>query len=228
MEDKTLPANPAESQQVIVFVHGRNVGNWEYHDESETMFKRLYWQGYSGRFAAFDWPSPLFALFPSGTNEISYLGFNTGEYISWHSGTALKAYIDDLRNRLPEYTINLAVHSLGNVAANEAIREGAQVDNYVLMQAAISAGAFDGNNSALNYNYLAATAGSSPNANALGGYNNCFTNQCRRVNFYNDDDFALYEGVVLGVMTHTWEGNQLDYKPDTYIYFGEFQLSLFV
>ncbi len=222
VEDKTLPANPAESQQVIVFVHGLNVGNWEYHDESETMFKRLYWQGYSGRFAAFDWPSPLFALIPTGTNEISYLGFNTGEYISWHSGTALKAYIDDLRNRLPEYTINLAVHSLGNVAANEAIREGAQVDNYVLMQAAISAGAFDGNNSALTYNYLAATAGSSPNANALGGYNNCFTNQCRRVNFYNDDDFALYEGVVLGVMTHTWEGNQLDYKPDTYIYFGGF------
>jgi len=225
VEDQILPANPTEDQQAIVFVHGLNVGYAEYRSESETMFRRLYWQGYQGRFAAFDWPSPLFSLLPTGTNEISYYGFNTGEYISWQSGAALMSYIDDLRNRLPGYTINLAAHSLGNVAANEAIREGAQVDNYALMQAAISAGAFDGNNTNLIYDYLAATASSSPDADSLGGYNNCATNQCRRVNFYNDDDFALYEGVVSGITVHTWEGNQLDYKPDTYIYFGNFNYS---
>ena len=208
-----LPANPSEDQQVIVYVHGLNIGPWEYYDDAETMFKRLYWQGYHGRFAAFRWPSPDFAAIPTGTNEISYLGFNTGEYISWHSGAALKAYIDDLHNRLPGYTVNLAVHSLGNVAANEAIREGAQVGNYALMQAAISAGAFD-SSANLNYDYLAIRGSSSPDQNTLGGYRNCFTNQCRRVNFYNDDDFALYEGVVFGVMTHIWEGNQLDYRPD--------------
>jgi hypothetical protein len=219
VQDKIAPTSPTEDQQVIMFVHGLNVGAWEYHSESETMFKRLYWQGYYGRFAAFDWPSPLFALIPTDTNEISYFGFNTGEYVSWHSGAALKAYIDNLRSRLPGYAINLAVHSLGNVAANEAIREGAQVDNYALMQAAISAGAFDGNNSALTYDYLATTASTSPGASALGGYNNCFTNATRRVNFYNDDDFALFEGVVGGITTHTWEGNQLDYKPDSYDFF---------
>ena len=223
VEDKILPANPAEDQKVTVFVHGLNVGAWEYHNEAETMFKRLYWQGYHGRFAAFDWPSPVFAVIPTGTNEISYLGFNTGEYVSWHSGAALKAYIDDLHNRLTNYTVNLAVHSLGNVAANEAIKEGAQVDNYALMQAAISAGAFDGNNSALTYDYLATTASSSPGADTLGGYGNCFTNATRRVNFYNDDDFALYGAVFSSGTFHTWEGNQLDYKPDTYIYFGGFQ-----
>jgi hypothetical protein len=72
----------------------------------------------------------------------------------------------------------------------------------------------------LTYDYLATTASSSPGASALGGYNNCFTNATRRVNFYNDDDFALFEGVVGGITVHTWEGNQLDYKPDTTVYFG--------
>jgi hypothetical protein len=99
------------------------------------------------------------------------------------------------------------------VAANEAIREGAQVDNYALMQAAISAGAFDGDNANLTYDYLAATASTSPDANALGGYNNCATNAARRVNFYNDDDYALFTGPL-----QAWEGNQLRYKPDQFAY----------
>jgi len=218
VEDQLLNPNAAENQQLIMFVHGLNVPNWEYMDESETMFRRLYWQGFGGRFATFDWPSPIFALLPTGSNDISYFGFNTGEYVSWHSGAALNSYIGNLRSRLPGYSINVAAHSLGNIAANEAIREGAQVDNYALMQAAVSAEAFDGNNTNLIYDYLAATASSSPDANALGGYNDCFTNAARRVNFYNDDDFALYEGVILGVTTHTWEGNQLDYRPDQFTY----------
>ena len=93
------------------------------------------------------------------------------------------------------------------------------------MQAAIGAGAFDGNNTNLIYDYLAATASSSPDADILGGYNNCATNQCRRVNFYNDDDFALFGAVVGSRRFHTWEGNQLDYKPDTYIYLGVLRYS---
>jgi hypothetical protein len=179
------------------------------------MFKRLYWEGYRGLFAAFRWPSPVFSLLGTDTNEISYLGFNTGEYISWHSGAALKGYLDSLTNRFPGYNINLAAHSLGNAAANEAIREGAQVNNYALMQAAISAEAFDGDNTNLIYDYLAATATNSPDANTLGGYNNCATNGTRRVNFYNDDDYALFMGPLQG-----WEGNQLRYKPDVFTFPG--------
>jgi hypothetical protein len=210
VKDKMLAATTDEDPQAIIFVHGINNSQFDYYDSSETMFKRLYWQGYRGRFCAFRWPSPLFKAIPTSASDISYLGFNQGEYISWHSGAALKAYIDDLHSRLTNYTVNLAAHSLGNVAANEAIREGAQVDNYALMQAAISAGAFDGNNTALNYSYLTdSSLSNSPAANALGGYNNCATNATRRVNFYNDDDWALFRGPL-----QMWEGNQHQYKPD--------------
>jgi hypothetical protein len=209
VKDKTWPVDLSEDKQVIVFVHGLNTSQSGYYNDSETMFKRLYWQGFRGRFAAFRWPSPTWAFIPTGSDQVSYFEFNKGEYLSWHSAAALKAYIDDLRNRLPGYTINLAVHSLGNPAANEAIREGAQVDNYAMMQAAIGAGAFDGNNTNLIYSDLASTAYSSPDTDALGGYKNCFTNAARRVNFYNDDDYALAKGPG-----NAWEGNQLLFKPD--------------
>jgi hypothetical protein len=217
VEDHELPPNPAESPQAIVFIHGLNNSEFDYYDTSETMYKRLYWEGYSGRFGAFRWPSPIFATVPTSSDEISPYGFDFGEYISWHSGAALKDYIGDLRSRVPGYAIDLAVHSLGNVAANEAIREGALVDNYALMQGAISAESFDGTNSALTYDYLADTATNSPDANVLGGYNNCATNATRRVNFYNDDDWALFEGAVMGITTHTWEGNELT-KPNIFIF----------
>jgi pimeloyl-ACP methyl ester carboxylesterase len=212
---QSIAFDSTQDTNVIIFVHGLNTSEFAYYNDAETMFKRLYWQGYEGVFGAFRWPSPVFTGIQSDSNQISYLGFNTGEYNSWHAGVALKSYLDSLTNRFPAYKINLAVHSLGNVAANEAIREGAHVDNYALMQAAISAGAFDGNNTNLIYSYVAATAGNSPDANALGGYKNCFTNATRRVNFYNDDDYALFQGFL-----HAWEGNQLRYRPDVFTYPG--------
>jgi hypothetical protein len=85
------------------------------------------------------------------------------------------------------------------------------VDNLVLSKVTVPAEAIDGNNSSLVYSYLAASAGNTPDADTLGGYNNCFTNQCRRVNFYNDDDFACYSG-ALGLVS--WEQTQLYYRPD--------------
>ena len=51
-----LPPNPTESKQMIIFVHGINNTPWDYENTSETMFKRLYWAGYQGRFSAFRWP----------------------------------------------------------------------------------------------------------------------------------------------------------------------------
>jgi len=218
--ENTIEPDPTGDTNMIVFIHGLNTSDFAYYNDGETMFKRLYWQGYRGQYSTFRWPSPVFSAIPANTNQISYLGFNTGEFISWHSGAALKGYLDSLTNRFLGYKINVAVHSLGNACANEAIREGAHVDNYALMQAAMSAWAFDGNNTNLIYNYLASTASSSPDTNSLGGYRNCFTNAPRRVNFYNDDDFALYRAVILGATIHTWEANQLDYKPDTFVYIG--------
>ena len=39
----------------ILFVHGWNMKPWEKDRFAETAFKRLYWQGYQGRFGSFRW-----------------------------------------------------------------------------------------------------------------------------------------------------------------------------
>ena len=41
---------------LIVFVHGFNVDNDDWLDDSDTVFKRLYWAGYQGKFTSVSWP----------------------------------------------------------------------------------------------------------------------------------------------------------------------------
>jgi hypothetical protein len=209
----TVTSNPAsppdEDKQLIVFVHGINNNDADYLNSSNTMFKRLFWQGFKGHFASFRWPSPLFSVIP--------VEFNTGEYIAFKSGAAMKEYLNYLRTnaRLKNYTINVAAHSQGNIVVGQALREGAQIANYALMEAAVSAKAYDGNNTALDYTYLTGEEGTNPtpDQDTLGCYKNCFTTPARRVNFYNEFDYAL---VGSPSNLHAWEGNQHDYKPDNF------------
>ena len=209
----TITNNPApvpgEDKQLIVFVHGINNTDADYINSSNTMFKRLFWQGFRGHFASFRWPSPLFSIIP--------VEFNTGEYIAFKSGAGMKGYIEYLHTnpRLASYTVNVAAHSQGNIVVGEAIREGAQIANYALMEAAVSAKAHDGDNAALDYSYLTGqeTVNQTPDTEVLGGYKNYFASPTRRVNFYNEFDYALV-GSPLNL--HAWEGNQHDYKPDNF------------
>ncbi len=156
----------------------------------------------------------IWQLFPVSTNQIN-LNYNKGEYVSWQSAAALKNYIDDLHDRFTNYTLNMFALSEGGVIGSAAIELGAQVDNLVLSKVTLPAEAFDGVNTNLIYGYLASGGASTPNANALGGYNNCFTNGAtRRVNFYNDDDYACFKG-PLGA----WEYVQKMTRPDHTILF---------
>jgi hypothetical protein len=213
--------NPAEDKEIVIYVHGLNNSPFDYEDSAQTICKRLYWQGYHGRYAAFRWPCPTWSLWPTSTNQITLFDYDKGEYISWQSGAALKNYIDSLHVRYPDYVVNIMTVSEGGITANDAVRLGAQVDNLVLSKVTVPAEACDGNNSSLIYSYLASTAGNTPDADALGGYNNCFTNQCRRVNFYNDDDFACYSGALHLI---SWEQAQLDLRPDQYFVMGTIEV----
>jgi hypothetical protein len=84
-----------------------------------------------------------------------------------------------------------------------------------MCQGAVSAWAFDGSNTNLIYSYLAAGAGTTPDADAAGGYSDAFNDSTRRVNFYNEQDWALFSGFG-GI----WEGNQLHFRPDAFTYPG--------
>lgn len=77
------PQNMDTNTPYILFVHGYNMKPWEKDRYAETAFKRLYWQGYQGRFGAFDWPTTVQGIL----NLTS--GFDDSEEQAWNSEVEL-------------------------------------------------------------------------------------------------------------------------------------------
>jgi hypothetical protein len=180
--------NSGEDSNIIVFVHGINVGDWDWLDDSDTIFKRLYWAGYQGKFATVKWPCDF--LTPPQPFVISV--FNESELKAYKASTALKTYLSGLRTRFPNDRLNLLVHSQGNAVVSEAIEQGASFDTYILTQGALPANCYDVNAT----NDPAITeydTGSNitPEWQPMG-YHGVYTNMTGHiVNFYNPQDLVL-------------------------------------
>jgi hypothetical protein len=206
-----------EEMKYILYVHGWNMQAWEKNRFAETAFKRLYWQGYKGRFGVFCWPStysfepPLSAIL-DGTN------YDQGEWAAWKSATPLKDLLVSL-NGTYGGQVNVMAHSMGNVVTGEALRLASQqgtgqiVRAYVASQAAVPAHCYDGARSediAAVFGFWTSIGrffdGSTQLPNVYPDWltsNGAATG--RRVNFYNVNDYALWHDV--------WELNQA-FKPD--------------
>jgi hypothetical protein len=86
ISDRVVEPNQAETNQMIIYVHGWRMTQFDYYSFSESMFKRLYWAGYQGRFAALKWPT----LAADNTGDISqYFTYNRSEHIAFDSGVWL-------------------------------------------------------------------------------------------------------------------------------------------
>lgn len=212
------PYDPSEAKELAVFVHGWRMTESDYYSFSETMFKRLYWQGFQGRFASLRWPTrsedtdpPILGLIPA-----DLLTYNRSEHIALKSGTGAAAYFTGLRERYTNYTISACAHSMGGVVMMESLKQLAAaeqqpLDNLVLMQAAVPAQCYD--TTVTNLPLLVATEASFPTPNTYSNYAAAMTNALRRraYNFHNADDFALATGTktILGTTYNvSWEGNQ--------------------
>ena len=140
----------------MVLVHGWNMTDgtqtrgpatdWK-RAFAETALKRLYWQGFRGNVAAFDWPT--FAD-QEGIlqGDLAFFNFtyNASEYQAFRSGRSLMTFLADKKATGP---VHLLAHSMGIVEAAEALRQWtaagngqALVSNYVAMQGALSAGGY--------------------------------------------------------------------------------------
>ena len=187
-----------DAKQLLVLVHGWNNSPQQSESYAQTMFKRLYWAGYQGRFAALRWPT---------LTEI--LTYNRSEYIAFRSAAGASAYFNSLRSRYPDYSINAAAHSMGNIVMMEALKLQAgsgsnALDNYVLMEAASPAHCYDTN--APLCPGLFTEEFEHPTPNTYYGYPGAINAALRgtMVNFFNTNDFALA----------AWVGNQLLQKPE--------------
>jgi len=205
-------AVPAEGNYIL-FVHGWNMAPWEKDAFADTAFKRLWWQGYKGRFGAFQWPTEYGF---SGT--ISAIAdadnYDNSESNAWASATGLLGKLNDLNAEYPGHVYMFA-HSMGNVVAGEALRLAGTnqvVNTYVAMQAAIPSHAYDPTTYTRtnNLNYLGIGYNShAPNCYAsywTGGapcYFDGTVGAGSYINFYNQQDWALAR----------WEVDQ-DFKPD--------------
>jgi hypothetical protein len=140
------PSWDEEGKNYVVFVHGWKMFEHEAIGFAETMYKRLWHQGYKGRFAFFRWPTYAhegFGIinFDIANGIAAFLAkFNESEYRAWRYGESLKQYVESLPS---DYTMNMAAHSMGNITAGSALIRGLSVNNYALLQAAVPASCYD-------------------------------------------------------------------------------------
>lgn len=211
---KNAPHAPDETSQIVVFIHGINNTDSDFQDTCKTIYKRMYWSGYHGRFSGFHWPC---ALLPPST--INPFEFNIGEFYAWKSATALKNYLWYLRDRpdLAGYDIDLFAHSQGNIVTSEAIEQGATFDNYILTQGAVPAHCYDTNTPFLASLVEADETTPTPFYATNGGYHGYFAGlQGNLVNFYNTNDFALVSGSYYDIAAN-WVQDQKTQKPEAFL-----------
>lgn len=202
---------PDETPQATVFVHGWNMPEIEASKFSETLFKRLWHQGYTGRLVSFRWPTYLLQQ-PTLVDS-----FNASEHRAWEYGAALKMLLDGLP---APYKRNVIAHSMGGVVTSSAIRLGADVDNVLMMQAAVAASAYD-SRSELNWSTLSTAEADAPlqlkTPNLFSGdrgYGGMMGGRGARVfNYHNFADFALQTGNFADTIDVNWVQNQILQKP---------------
>jgi pimeloyl-ACP methyl ester carboxylesterase len=210
------PRAQPDSKEIAVFVHG-----WRMPDFSETMFKRLYWEGFQGRFATLRWPTRSAETDPF--LGLNYATFNRSEHIAFDSGAGTAGYLNSLRNRYPDYKISVCCHSMGAVVMMEALRQLAQansqpINNLVLMQGAIAAQAFDAN--VTNYPLFVEREQSIPTPNLYSNYGTNISAALRSdgkiVNFFNPVDLALRLWQVNQGFQTSYSNETVTIKPNTF------------
>jgi hypothetical protein len=176
-----------ETKQFLLFVHGWNVTNGRYTEQSGECFKRLWWQGYKGIFAAIRWPGDLTGAdqsswWSTAENALDYFEI---EYRGFKYGQSVKQYTDHFN--AVGYTVGVVGHSMGNIVSSEALKSGGNF-TYVLMDGAVSARCYDTSSSL----ELTGTTFNPPDLYTSGGYGGYFSGLSGGpTSFYNAQDPAL-------------------------------------
>ncbi len=136
---QTASYSPATDEKFLL-VHGWNMTEAEKTQWTETVFKRLWWQGYQGSVALFSWPTLSDMNFwdvVSGGHH-----FDNSEFRSWLSKDALSGLLNALNS---DGKLRVLAHSMGNVVFGQALRDysGPDVHTYFACQAALSAHYYD-------------------------------------------------------------------------------------
>jgi hypothetical protein len=125
-----------ETDDWIVWIHG-----WIPQDPDnfrrtmvfsfETIWKRLWHQGFRGRIIHFRWPT---------VKRHELFGLHTSEYRAYKSAPALLDFVETLP---ADKNVHVTTHSLGGVLLMEALKLGLAVDEALFQVSAVPAESFD-------------------------------------------------------------------------------------
>jgi hypothetical protein len=138
-------------EDYILFVHGWRMYPWERRAFAETSFKRLYWQGYKGRFGMFSWPTewaPRVWWFGGNPDPTDPQNYTRSERKARLSGEGLESLLNTLNGQYSS-RLHMFAHSMGNVVASEGLRlhgSGELVSTFIACQSASTAHSYDGVN----------------------------------------------------------------------------------
>lgn len=177
----------------IIFVHGWNMSFDEVQSYGATAFKRLWWQSYNGKFSVFYWPT------------LHTLKYNESEFRAWEYGESLKNYIIEKTEQ--GESASVAAHSMGNFVAGSALKKGAPIVTYALLNSAVPAECYDGRSEIRDEFTSGISLGNAKNEQRLSlAYLNSFsqTSHTQFTNFYLERDKAT---------SFYWEKNRNYLKP---------------
>ncbi len=221
-EDSQMTFEKADDEEnkCIVFVHGIDLTVPEVKSYTASFYKRLWWEGYRGRLAVYRWSTTLTESDDQWNVVNCGNAFLCGEFRSWYSGFGLKQFVEYIKGKdqMPGATMSIAGHSLGNACVGDALTRGMQVDNYVMLEAAVSLSCYfpqtlDGRDP-LAGNYVqdllnAESSKPTPDVTGEFGYraslkdirSNIHNNW---VNYYNPQDFWLRTGHINILNQNLW------------------------
>jgi hypothetical protein len=204
----------------ILYVPGWNEPVWRKDRWAEAAFKRLYWQGYQGRFGLFRWPCFNLSIVNAITRSHYY---DWSEWNAWKTGQSLETFLANTLNSNYPGHVYLLAHSQGGVVAGEALRLAGThqvVNTYVASQAAMSARAYDNTlptNAAAYYTITTSDPEGYYYINGAPSYFSASAGAVTYVNFYNPQDYALM-GYSLLASHPGWLYDQ-SLKPDANLKF---------
>jgi hypothetical protein len=151
--------DPQATEKTAIFVHGWRLKYMDYINWSDTSYKRLWHQGFKGKFYSFRWATfsgDNNGLLPYGLDEQLEANsggnspvippggttYNASEYRAWLCGPTLALFVNQLPNAGNR---SLFAHSMGNVISGAALRSGMLIDRYAMCNAAMAAMAYDPN-----------------------------------------------------------------------------------
>ena len=180
---------PNANDEYLLLCHGFNVDSDDKTFWPRTVFKRLWWQNYPGRFGFFSWPCKVKS--EDGTYPKLY---DDSDFEAWNTGEILKNLLEGLV--AAEFNVHLLAHSQGNVVAGNALRQfdaAQRIATYIASQAAISLSCYDHVQQA----YFSTQRVPDVRADYPGWsdgnpfLSNVRSKVTKMVNFYNTQDYAL-------------------------------------